>query len=54
MVKTIELEWPSIGIKVRANLLVMEEPELCETLWRNLVKTCQIIRAKNQEIKVMK
>lgn len=36
MAKQIELEWPDIGIKVSLNLLEGDEPELCETLWKNL------------------
>jgi len=36
MPKTIQLEWPSEELSVRATLLEDEEPELCEILWENL------------------
>ena len=36
MSRQIWLEWPSHGIKVTAQLLDEEEPELCEILWENL------------------
>ena len=36
MTNKIELEWPSIEVKITATLLTEEEPELCQLLWENL------------------
>ena len=36
MKKYIKIEWPEVGVSVRALLLEEDEPELCEILWENL------------------
>ena len=36
MDKTVELEWPEIGITVDFALMFQQEPVLCEILWNNV------------------
>jgi len=43
MAKRIAVEWPEIGLSVKAALLEEEEPELCETLWANLERPMKMV-----------
>lgn len=36
MTNYIEIEWPEVGVSIRAFLLEEDEAELCEILWENL------------------
>jgi hypothetical protein len=43
LAKKIELEWPEIGVKVTANLLEQDEPEMCGELWNNLKNPLKMV-----------
>ena len=53
MVKSIIIDFPKIGLSVRAHLWEGEEPELCETLWENisspLIMVCRHPVSSGQE-----
>jgi hypothetical protein len=43
MVRSIVIEFPSVGSSVRADLWEEVEPELCETLWGNLAEPIKMV-----------
>jgi hypothetical protein len=43
MVRSIAIDFPSIGSSVRADLWEETEPELCETLWANLSEPIKMV-----------
>ena len=43
MVKSIIIDFPSIGLSVRAELWEEEEPELCETLWESIGSSVRMV-----------